>query len=106
MGDAGGGTSGHFGEWVNVERFQQISLYLYPAGDDQTGDISAAVASVEAAMELDVDNPETETDFQVIATLNAAGPQANITDLWRFIRVTLTTQGAVAAQVGMQGFGV
>ena len=104
-GDAGAGANG-ISEWRDVQKVQDMTFMLYPAGPDQQGDISAAVVEIQASLENDVDNPETETDYVVIATLDNTTRIASFAGNLQNVRIEMTTPGAVAAQVGMQTFGI
>lgn len=104
-GDAGAGANG-VSEWREVSRMQDMTFALYPAGVDQQGDITAAVVEIHGAMEKDADNPETETDFIILGTLDNTTRIITVAENVRHVRIEMTTPGAVAAQVGMQAFGI
>jgi hypothetical protein len=105
LGDAGANAVG-FSEWREVQRMQKMTFQMYAAGADQTADISAAVFEIQGAMEKDADNPDTETDYAVLGTINNANRVVTIDDNVRHVRIEMTTAPASNVQVGMQTFGV
>ncbi len=95
LGDDGASVTGK-SEWVRMTPSSK-SFFLYNVS--RTGAVGAAVVQIHGAMEL-ADVPEN-TAFQLLATLNAAAPHANVTSPWSYMRAEVTVAGASAVQVGM-----
>ena len=103
LGNAGGGA-GDKSIWREVHYMQRMTFVLYPAGDDQSAGITTQVANIEAAMELDVSDPQGQTSGVVIATLNSGARIVTIDHKVRYVRAVVTA--GAGAQVGLQAFGV
>jgi hypothetical protein len=104
LGDAGASAAG-VSEWREVRNMGKKTLQMYSAGPDQSDSIAAAVFEVHGAMELDVDNPDTETDYFLLGTIDNAGRILSIDHNVGFIRVKMTTAPANNVQVGLQTHG-
>jgi hypothetical protein len=45
-------------------------------------------------------DPDTDTFYKVVGTLNAAAPSLRNEEQWRYFRAVVTTPGSAAIQVG------
>ena len=101
LGDAGAATTGK-GGWHRTDA--DLRTFFLHAADRKTA-ITTGVVQVHGTMELASapDNPDNDTSFKILATLNAAGPSFHTEEHWRFVRAVVTTADAVPCQVAFSG---
>jgi len=100
LGDAGAGANGK-GAWLRTKA-EKKTFFLYRT--DKKTAISAAVVQIQGAMELAEapDDPDADTVFKVIGTLNAASPSLTTEEFWPYMRAVVTAVDAAPnTQVGM-----
>ncbi len=83
------------GSWVDFAGSERKTFFLYTV-DQKNDAIGAGVVEIQGAMELASESTPTQddtvdTDFKVLATLNAGAPHAVITEPWRYLRAVVTT---------------
>lgn len=101
LGDAGAGANGK-GSWLRTKA-EKKTFFLYRT--DKKTAVSAAVVQIQGAMELaeSPNDPDADTVFKVLGTLNAASPSLTTEEFWPYLRAVVTTPeaGAPNVQVGM-----
>lgn len=103
LGNAGANATGK-GSWVNVEALREKTFLLYSA--DQTLALGTPVVEIHGAMELEPTDPDTNTQYEVLGTLNSGSIVLHVNNVWRYVRVEVTTAAANPTQVGLNGLGV
>lgn len=103
LGNAGANATG-FGSWVGTDSLREKSFFLYSV--DQSLALGTPVAEVHACMELDPVDPDNNTQYEVLGTLNSGAKFLAVNNVWRYIRIEVTTAAANPFQVGMTGLGV
>jgi hypothetical protein len=99
LGDDGASAVGNGGWYRSNGFWKTFMLYI----NDRKTAIAAGVVLIDACMELasDPDDPDADTQFVTIATLNAGAKSFSTEIPWRWIRARVTTADANALQVGL-----
>jgi hypothetical protein len=89
-------------DWMPTKA-TQLTFFLYR--QDRKTPVSAGVVQIQVAMELaeDPDDPDLDTAYFLLATLNASTPRLWTKENWRYIRAVVTTPeaGGPGLQVGL-----
>jgi hypothetical protein len=103
LGNAGANATG-VGSWVGTESLREKTFFLYTV--DQALALGSPVVEIHGCMELDPVDPDANTKFEILGTLNSAALSLSLGDVWRYMRVEVTTAATNHSQVGMNGLGV
>ena len=103
LGDAGANATGN-GSWIRSSSYWK-TFFLYV--NDRKTAVAAGIVLIDACMELasDPDDPDTDTVYETIATLNAGSPSFSTEVPWRYLRARVTTADVNFIQVGFNGQG-
>lgn len=100
LGETGAGATGS-GTWVK-NGAAQSTVFLRQHESPFNAALGSAVVQIQGTNALDIAADETDTSaFKVLATLNAAGPSAEIGGPWRYLRAVVTTFDTNPVQVDL-----